>query len=115
MRKIFSANLIILGIVGLCVSFFGELTGLGDYESAAPRSWEQFGPQLVKETPGLAFPQRKINFLSNQPQNKRMTQKYLAYRAEKIANVLKWGFPVILMIMGFGLYLKNSKENICAV
>jgi len=44
-----------------------------------------------------------------------MTQKHLAYRTEKIANALKWGFPVILMIMGFGLYLKNSKGNKCAV
>ncbi len=66
MRKVLSASLIILGAVGLCVSFFGEFTELGDYESASPRRWEQFDPQLVKETPDLASLQRKIDLLTNQ-------------------------------------------------
>ena len=66
MRKIFSASLIILGGMGLLVSFLGEVTSLGNYESAPPRDWEQFDPQLVQETPDLASLQRKVNFLTKQ-------------------------------------------------
>lgn len=77
--KVISISLIVLGILGLSVSFLGKVTTLGDYKSAPPRSWEAVDPQLVLETPTLALLQAKVDLLTNQP---------TTYRSRKDADSL---------------------------
>jgi len=71
LRKVLSNSLLVLGAFGLVISLLGEFTSLGKYESALPRSWEQFDPQLVIETPDLASLHRKVNALTNKPTNQQ--------------------------------------------
>lgn len=40
-----------------------------------------------------------------------MMEKHLNYRLQKIAYYLKWIFPLFLLLMGIGLYVKKSKKN----
>ena len=37
----------LLGVILLAVSLAGDITRLGDYETRAPRAWEQFDPELA--------------------------------------------------------------------
>ena len=73
--RIVSISLMVLGVLGLSVTFLGEITALGDYKSSPPRSWEKFDPQLVLETPSLVSLQNKIDSLTNQPTNQPITEQ----------------------------------------
>jgi hypothetical protein len=39
-----------------------------------------------------------------------MTEKHLAYRTEKIAEMIKWIIPMILLVIGFWLFFKKTRE-----
>lgn len=43
-----------------------------------------------------------------------MVEKNLTYRIEKIANVIKWVFPMILLVIGFGFYFRKTRIDECA-
>jgi hypothetical protein len=67
--KFLSSTLIAVGALGLLLSFLGKYSDLGNYKSAAPRSWELFDRQLVNDTPEFNSLQKKLVFLTSQPTN----------------------------------------------
>lgn len=40
-----------------------------------------------------------------------MIEKHIAYFFEKIANIMKWIFPLILLVTGFGLYFRKTRNR----
>ena len=63
---LFFLSLIVFGVALLLFSLLGEKTSLGHYDSAPPRTWEEFNQQLLKETPDLTSMQKKLTLAVSQ-------------------------------------------------
>ncbi|MBV1915544.1 MAG: transglutaminase-like domain-containing protein [Pseudomonadales bacterium] len=70
-KNVVSAGLLIFGLAGMFVSILGVVTSLGEYNSAPPRSWEQFDLQLVNETPDFASLQKRVRLLTDESLNEQ--------------------------------------------